>query len=269
MDKFFKAIGRFFKGIWDWIKSTAWVQPLLIVVIVFAVIFSFSSSSPLMKWIKSLSNSDTTGQFFDKHEKIAFHDLYKDIYSDTPMYQCEEGKRPDGSKAGTVLNSDKYDGYTYVVFINADTSESYFKTFYNNTLKTKEERSHFYVIDFRDDKNLKSDFQNTKDGWKLYNDSGAVYYNYLLTNLYDFYISDEYESFNSKFNEKYHYNAKFSEEWTLSSTTKNDAVNDLKFPLICKYQGEKLIDFRFCNDFSGNYDGKDAPTVLNNFHEGI
>ncbi len=268
MDKFFKAIGRFFKGIWDWIKSTAWVQPLLIVVIVFAVIFSFSSSSPLMKWIKGLSNTDTTGEFYDQHKKIAFHDLYKDIYSDTPMYQCEVGKRPDGSKAGTALNLEKYDGYTYVLFINSDTNESSFKTFYNNTL-SKEEKSHFYVIDFRKDENKKSDFQDTKDGWKAYDDSGAVYYNYLLNNLYEFYISSEYESFNSSFNEKYHYNAKFAEEWTIQSTTKNDAVNDLKFPIICKYKGETLIDFRFCNDFSGNYDGNDAPTVLNNFHEGI
>lgn len=34
------AIGRFFKKIWDWIKNTAWIQPLLIVGIIFGVIFS-------------------------------------------------------------------------------------------------------------------------------------------------------------------------------------------------------------------------------------
>lgn len=34
------AIGRFFKKIWDWIKQTAWIQPLLIVGIIFGVIFS-------------------------------------------------------------------------------------------------------------------------------------------------------------------------------------------------------------------------------------
>ena len=33
------AIGRFFKKIWDWIKQTAWIQPLLIVGIIFGVIF--------------------------------------------------------------------------------------------------------------------------------------------------------------------------------------------------------------------------------------
>lgn len=37
------AIAAFFKKIWDWIKSTAWVQPLLIVGIIFGVIFSIPS----------------------------------------------------------------------------------------------------------------------------------------------------------------------------------------------------------------------------------
>lgn len=37
------AIGRFFKKIWDWIRQTAWIQPLLIVGIIFGVIFSIPS----------------------------------------------------------------------------------------------------------------------------------------------------------------------------------------------------------------------------------
>ena len=35
-----KSIGAFFVKIWHWIKETAWVQPLLIVGAIFAVIFS-------------------------------------------------------------------------------------------------------------------------------------------------------------------------------------------------------------------------------------
>ena len=38
-----RAIGAFFKKIWDWIKQTAWIQPLLIVGIIFGVIFSIPS----------------------------------------------------------------------------------------------------------------------------------------------------------------------------------------------------------------------------------
>lgn len=35
-----RAIGAFFTRIWRWIKDTAWVQPLLIVGVIFAIIFS-------------------------------------------------------------------------------------------------------------------------------------------------------------------------------------------------------------------------------------
>lgn len=38
-----KAIGAFFVKIWNWIKETAWVQPLLIVGLIFGVIFSIPS----------------------------------------------------------------------------------------------------------------------------------------------------------------------------------------------------------------------------------
>jgi len=38
-----RAIGSFFKKIWDWIKQTAWIQPLLIVGVIFGVIFSIPS----------------------------------------------------------------------------------------------------------------------------------------------------------------------------------------------------------------------------------
>lgn len=47
------AIGRFFKKIWDWIKQTAWIQPLLIVGIIFGVIFSIPSIVNAVKAHKS------------------------------------------------------------------------------------------------------------------------------------------------------------------------------------------------------------------------
>ena len=64
MDKVFKAIGRFFKKIWDWIKTTAWVQPLLIVGIIFGIIFSIN---PIVNAIKGAINSDDTGKFYEKY----------------------------------------------------------------------------------------------------------------------------------------------------------------------------------------------------------
>ncbi len=55
-----KSIGAFFARIWRWIKETAWVQPLLIVGAVFAVIFSIPS---LTSWINSMASSGD-GSFY-------------------------------------------------------------------------------------------------------------------------------------------------------------------------------------------------------------
>lgn len=258
MDKIFKTIGRGFKAIWDWIKTTAWIQPLLIVALVFGVIFSIS---PLTELFKSWSNSDTAGEFYKDHRK-GFADLYSDIFtSGNSKYDCEVGKKPDGKSAGKLLNDQgKYDGYTYVLFVSSDSNESTIKTFYNNTL-TKEEQKHFYVVDFREDANKKSSYNNGE--WV--DNSGATYYNYLLNHLYEFYHSEAYEEYSDAFKAEYKYSAKIA-EWELTSTDESTAVNDIDLPLICKYKGAELIDFRFCNSFSSDYDKHSAAEVLTHFH---
>lgn len=51
MGKVLKVIGTPFIKLWTWIKETAWVQPLLIVGIIFAVIFSIPSiTSRVQSW---------------------------------------------------------------------------------------------------------------------------------------------------------------------------------------------------------------------------
>ena len=47
------AIGAFFSRIWKWIKETAWVQPLLIVGVIFGIIFSIR---PIVDGITKLQN---------------------------------------------------------------------------------------------------------------------------------------------------------------------------------------------------------------------
>jgi hypothetical protein len=53
-----KAIGLFFSkifgSIWNWIKETAWVQPLLIVGTIFAIIFSIPTIS---EWVQGVADS--------------------------------------------------------------------------------------------------------------------------------------------------------------------------------------------------------------------
>lgn len=52
-----RAIGSFFKKIWDWIRQTAWIQPLLIVGVIFGVIFSIPS---IVKAVKASKKEKST-----------------------------------------------------------------------------------------------------------------------------------------------------------------------------------------------------------------
>ena len=57
-----RAIGRFFARIGRWIRDTAWVQPLLIVGGIFAIIFSIPS---ITKWVQSwFSTGDAAVSFY-------------------------------------------------------------------------------------------------------------------------------------------------------------------------------------------------------------
>ena len=60
-----KAIGRFFARIGRWIRDTAWVQPLLIVGGIFAIIFSIPG---ITKWVQSwFTTGDAAVSFYYKN----------------------------------------------------------------------------------------------------------------------------------------------------------------------------------------------------------
>ena len=60
------AIAAFFKKIWDWIKQTAWIQPLLIVGIIFGVIFSIPA---IVNAIKSAQEeASATENYYHKYQ---------------------------------------------------------------------------------------------------------------------------------------------------------------------------------------------------------
>lgn len=59
-----KSIGAFFVKIWRWIKETAWVQPLLIVGAIFAVIFSIPY---ITNWVASW-NEAGNGAFYSSYQ---------------------------------------------------------------------------------------------------------------------------------------------------------------------------------------------------------
>lgn len=66
MKKILSVIGGFFVSIWRWIKETAWVQPLLIVGIIFGVIFSIPSIVDGIRSIDEKRNSAET--YYKKYQ---------------------------------------------------------------------------------------------------------------------------------------------------------------------------------------------------------
>ena len=75
-----KKLATPFVKIWDWIKETAWIQPLLIVGIVFGIIFSIS---PLVSWIQGMQ--DNTGEAMEYYNrfKVSLRGVSEDQEDDT------------------------------------------------------------------------------------------------------------------------------------------------------------------------------------------
>lgn len=116
-----RAIGAFFAKIGRWIRDTAWVQPLLIVGGIFAIIFSIPS---ITSWVQSWFK---TGE-----EATAF-------YTDSDYYQKidngdEDGKNSDADKLLNFIfkaeGADREQGYKtygkkfFVTFVEEDNSGS-------------------------------------------------------------------------------------------------------------------------------------------------
>ena len=101
-----RAIGHFFVRIGRWIKETAWVQPLLIVGGIFAIIFSIPY---LTKWVKSWFNEGSAAEKYYTSKKLNLKNAekhtsdvdglfdYLDTYSQTNK-ATEEGKKKFGEK---------------------------------------------------------------------------------------------------------------------------------------------------------------------------
>ena len=60
-----KAIGNLFVRLWRWIKETAWVQPLLIVGAIFAIIFSIPRFT---EWIQSIQ-AESASRYWASYKK--------------------------------------------------------------------------------------------------------------------------------------------------------------------------------------------------------
>lgn len=152
MKKVLIVIARFFQKIWKWIVETAWVQPLLIVGIIFGVIFSIPAISD---WIKTASENRGQGDFY-KSRRLSDKEIEGLIDGET-----------------TIIDKLEKNNRFLVVIVGVDCTnchdaEAGFKRFYNGTglYRSKDEQVALYTIYTVEDKN-----NNRYDTYEKFDDT--------------------------------------------------------------------------------------------------
>ena len=116
------AIGAFFKKIWDWIRQTAWIQPLLIVGIIFGVIFSIK---PIVDAAKASSEKrKAASTFYYGYQKTLENG--KDSDADKLTYILEDVmNKPAGSvDTSSLKNKDGQQMNKFFLMYVAETCEN-------------------------------------------------------------------------------------------------------------------------------------------------
>ena len=186
--KILRAIGGFFARIGRWIKETAWIQPLLIVGAIFAVIFAIPHIIDGVKgWF---DESDAANKYFAKYQlSLKNADVIPDgefigtSKVDNLFTYIADG---DVEKVKSISKEDKF----FIAFVQKDSSSC--KDLYGG-LKT-----------FQDKYNKNDEFKDLKGNFKLitiYTDSISTVDD--ETNLFDQVWSNHYELFEDLAREGY------------------------------------------------------------------
>ena len=186
--KVLRAIGGFFARIGRWIKETAWIQPLLIVGAIFAVIFAIPHIIDGVKgWF---DESDAANKYFAKYQlSLKNADVIPDgefigtSKVDNLFTYIADG---DQDKVKSITNSDKF----FVAFVQKDSSSC--KDLYGGLKR------------FPDKYNKNDEFKGMKGNFKLitiYTDSVSTVDD--ETNLFDTVWSNHYELFEDLSREHY------------------------------------------------------------------
>ncbi|MBQ0009028.1 MAG: hypothetical protein KBS97_01980 [Firmicutes bacterium] len=116
------AIGAFFKKIWDWIRQTAWIQPLLIVGIIFGVIFSIK---PIVDAAKASSEKRKAASTFYYNYQKSLADGEKSKADELTYILEDVMNKPAGSvDISKVTNKDGQQMYKFFLMYVAETCEN-------------------------------------------------------------------------------------------------------------------------------------------------
>ena len=231
-----KAIGAFFVKVWRWIKETAWVQPLLIVGAIFAVIFSIPY---ITDWVNSWGYG-ASGAFFNSQKQS--------LEGQVPQSEATDDNK---TKADIIIDD-----------IYANTIKAYDGNY--SAIDTSNFGDKFFLIITKEDC---SGCESAEEGFKALNDNWG---NILTPEDYDthksmtFYTIDASEE--SSNDEDYEEPANYNDTaWSRFLDRHMGFFNETGYYLENEtpYKLNRSIGESSYEDYSQpKFDGFPAPTIL-------
>jgi len=158
------AIGRFFKKIWDWIKQTAWIQPLLIVGVIFGIIFSIPS---IVKAVNASKTKKSTYAAYYHNYKVSLEggeDSEADQFTDDLFKVIYDGKVDEFRKAHSDLGDKFFVAYVAKDCDKCESAKEGFQKFQDDFSKyvdADEKNSFNLVTIFTDDETEETEEDQT------------------------------------------------------------------------------------------------------------
>lgn len=126
MKNFLKKLATPFIALWRWIKETAWVQPLLIVGIIFAIIFSIPYISSGISNLINRKSSDI--EYFDDYQlslegsKPGSENSQANVFFDKFVEAQDAWINGNKTEAKEILKDYGSEGKFYLFFVQEDCS---------------------------------------------------------------------------------------------------------------------------------------------------
>lgn len=86
LKKIFTAIGHFFRNIWRYIMTNAWIQPILIVALIFAIIFGLTGIPKLVDTVKGWFDDTADSKIKTKYRKVIDYDDFMEKYNSNEKF---------------------------------------------------------------------------------------------------------------------------------------------------------------------------------------
>lgn len=179
-----RAIGRFFARIGRWIKETAWIQPLLIVGGIFAIIFSIPY---LTKWVKSWFSEESAAEKYYSNKKVSLKNA-EDHKSDVDALFDYLVAYNDSNAEGIAKGEKKFGKKFFLTLVQEDCSSCEERYGGFKTLEKEWGKGSFDVFQNDESFKLHTIYVDTKndDGDNLFED---VYDRDVVTSFFEYSIS--------------------------------------------------------------------------------